>query len=67
MTVSGQFYLAQVATCARSAANATLTNERDKYLRAQAAWQTLADRERDNKVARDQREAERASQVAEIL
>ncbi len=61
MSASGQFYIAQAASCARSAAGTTLPNERDKYLRAGAAWQALADRELGVKAAREQREAERAT------
>ena len=60
MSVSSQFYKGQAAMCARSAAGAILANERDKYLRAEAAWQALADREAGIRVARAQREAERA-------
>lgn len=59
MSTSG-FYLAQAANCARSAAATQLDNQRETYLRAQAAWQALADREIGVKAARDLREAERA-------
>lgn len=62
MSASSQFYLSQAALCARSAAGASLANERDKYLRAQAAWQALADRELGIKAAREKRDAERAAQ-----
>ena len=44
MTVAGNFYLNQVATCAKAANDAALDNQRETYLRAQAAWQVLADR-----------------------
>jgi hypothetical protein len=64
MTVSSQFYLTQVVHCARSAAQSTLANERDKFLRAQAAWQALADRELGIKTARERREADRVAQTS---
>lgn len=64
MSLPSQFYLAQAALCARSAAETPLLNQRDKYLRAQTAWQALADRELGIKAAREQREAERADERA---
>ncbi|MBS0255045.1 MAG: hypothetical protein JSS36_07525 [Proteobacteria bacterium] len=63
MSATCQFYLLQVDQCARAAAGAQLDNQRDIFLRAQAAWQSLADRELGNKLAREQREAERAEQA----
>jgi len=38
------FYLRQVALSAKAADETDLANQRDKYLRSQAAWQVLADR-----------------------
>lgn len=63
MSASGKFYLAQAATCAQAAENTALANQRDKYLRAQAAWQALADREIGIVAARDLREAEKAALI----
>lgn len=57
MTVPDQFYLDQAAECARSAAGATLSNQREKYLRAQAAWEALANRNQYVRAARERREA----------
>ncbi len=65
MSASSQFYIAQAAQCARSAEDTVLPNLREKYLRAEAAWQALADREIGIKEAREQREAEKAAQVLE--
>lgn len=65
MTVSGQFFLTQASSCATSAAGSTLTNQRETYLRAQAAWQALADREFGLKAARAQREADKAEAEAD--
>ena len=61
MSASGKFYLAQAATCALAAEKTQLANQREKYLRAQAAWQALADRENGIVAARDLREAEKAA------
>lgn len=60
MSVSTEFYLRQVAVCAKAASETPLANQRDIYLRAEAAWQALADREVRTKTAREQREAEKA-------
>lgn len=38
------FYLQQAANCAKAAESASLDNQRSKYLRAQQAWQEMADR-----------------------
>ena len=61
MSASGKFYLAQAALCAQSAQSTLLGNQRDKYLRAEAAWQALADREIGIVAARDLRDAEKAA------
>lgn len=36
------FYNQQAENCGKSAAGATLENERQKFLQAQAAWRSLA-------------------------
>ena len=61
MSASGKFYLAQAELCALSAEKTALANQKDKYLRAQAAWQALADREIGIVAARDLRDAEKAA------
>ncbi len=66
MAASAQFYIDQAALCAISAEAAPLGNQRDKYLRAEAAWQALADREEEIKAARDKREAERADLLLSV-
>lgn len=63
MAVSSEFYLDQIAQCAEAAAAATLTNQRNKYLQARAAWQVLADREVLNEASRAKREAAKAVQL----
>jgi hypothetical protein len=36
------FYLEQAAICGKAAEAATLSHQRDKFLTAQKAWETLA-------------------------
>lgn len=66
MSVSGQFFQHQASLCAASAAGCKLDNQRETFLRAQAAWQALADREFGLKAARAEREAEKAAAEAEL-
>ena len=47
------FYLRQVALSAKAASDSGLANQRDKYLRSQAAWQALADRDPLARVGND--------------
>lgn len=61
MSAAGDFYLGQVALCDKAAAAASLPNQRDKYVRAGAAWQALADREIGIRAARDKQAAEKAA------
>jgi hypothetical protein len=65
MSASSQFYIDQAALCAKSAAGATLANQRETYMRAGAAWQALADRENDIAVAREKRDAEKVARQIE--
>ena len=58
MSVAGNFYQAQAANCAASAANTDLPMLRDKFERAGAAWQALAKREQDIETARERRQSE---------
>lgn len=66
MSASGLFYTNQAATCAANANKATLDNERDKYLRAQAAWEALATRESETQAARLKREADKLTPQEEM-
>jgi|GEM_PF-742699 len=65
MSASCQFYLDQAALCAKSAACATLDNQRATYVRAGAAWQALADREIEITIAREKRDAEKVARQIE--
>jgi osmotically-inducible protein OsmY len=56
VSVSTQFYLDQAAECGRNARLATLPNQRDVLLTAQAAWQAMADRAIKTAAERERRE-----------
>ena len=60
MAQSGDYFLSQAQTCAEAARTAPLPQLRDKYLRAQIAWEALADKEIRISDARERRIAERA-------
>ncbi|MCW1430730.1 hypothetical protein [Novosphingobium sp. JCM 18896] len=53
------FYQSQAESCAKAAAEASLENQRDKFLQAQAAWQALADKTAMVQAQAAKREAER--------
>lgn len=53
MTALTNFYRDQVAQCAEAASSSSLSNQRNKFLMAQAAWQGLADRSARNERARE--------------
>ncbi len=56
MSASTQFYLDQAAECGRNALSAPLANQREIQLKAQAAWQAMADRAIKTAAERDRRE-----------
>lgn len=43
MSIASDFYLARAADCAKDAGDATLTNVRERCLRAEAAWRGMAE------------------------
>ncbi|MFA7603430.1 MAG: hypothetical protein WCY29_10525 [Novosphingobium sp.] len=53
------FYARQAESCAKAAAEATLANQKTKFLQAQAAWQALADKTALVQARAARREAER--------
>jgi hypothetical protein len=59
MAEARSFYVQQAENCAKAASEATLTNERVKFLQAQAAWQALADKTVLGQAQAAKREAER--------
>jgi len=44
MSATSDFYLARAAQCEREAGETNLVNVRERCLRAEAAWQAMADR-----------------------
>jgi hypothetical protein len=55
MRGTSAFFETQVDLCGRQAADALLSNQRDMFLRAQAAWQVLADKETRVQAEREKR------------
>lgn len=63
MSVSSDFYLARAAECAKEADAAKLDNVRDRALRSEAAWRTMADRLIRSDEMRDTLAAEKAQRI----
>ena len=63
MSTPSSFYAEQALICAKSAAETLLPQLREKYLRSQAAWEALAERETSIKAARAIRDAETESRI----
>jgi hypothetical protein len=57
MRATADFYEQQIGLCGRQAEAAGLSNQRDMYLRAQAAWQKLANAEAAAQAERARRAA----------
>lgn len=55
MRVTSEFFQSQIDIAGGMAANAPLANQRAMHLRAQAAWQALADRDAAAQVERAKR------------
>ncbi len=62
MSVSTQFYIDQAAKCGNDAAGAALANQRETLLRAQSAWQAMADKGIKTDAERAKREPARVSE-----
>jgi len=60
MSVTSEFYLARAAECAREAEATVLANVRERCLRSQEAWLTMANRLRKGEALRDEAAAEKA-------
>jgi len=61
MSLSREFCDARAQDAADAAADATLSNVRDRELRSEAAWRAMSDRIRSTERAREAKEAERAA------
>lgn len=53
MSATSDFYLARAEESARDAANTTLGNVRERALRSEAAWRSMAERLQRGEVMRD--------------
>lgn len=60
MSATSEFYLARVAQCGREADEADLVNVRERWLRARATWQAMADRALKGEADRRQQAANKA-------
>ncbi len=61
MSQPPSFYADQAAACEKAAAEATLSNQKEKYRQAQAAWQALADTTVRHREEAARRQAESAA------
>jgi hypothetical protein len=61
MSVQHEFYLARAAEARRDAEAATLANVRDRCLRSEAAWRSMADRAERTEKMRAKSEADKAA------
>ena len=59
------FYAQQAENCGKAADESTLANERQKFLQAQAAWQSLADSTARVQAEAGKRDAARKAAVAD--
>lgn len=53
MSATSDFYIARAEESARDAASTTLGNVRDRALRSEAAWRSMAERLQRGEVMRD--------------
>ena len=65
MSNQHEFYLARAAEARSDAAKATLANVRERCLRAEAAWTTMADRAARNEIARETQARDKAAAKVE--
>ncbi len=61
MSIQHEFYLARAAEAKRDAEAATLANVRDRCLRSEAAWRSMADRAERTEKMRAKSEADKAA------
>ncbi len=63
MSIQHEFYLARAAEAKRDAEAATLANVRDRCLRSEAAWRSMAERAERTEKMRAKSEADKAAAV----
>ena len=61
MSVQHEFYLARASEAKRDADAATLANVRDRCLRSEAAWRSMAERAERTEKLRAKSEADKAA------
>lgn len=61
MSATSDFYLNRASECAREARETSLDNVRDRCLRAEAAWRSMADRLLKSETERTRQAAEKAT------
>ena len=61
MSIQHEFYLARAAEAKRDAEAATLANVRDRCLRSEAAWRSMAERAERTEKMRAKSEADKAA------
>jgi hypothetical protein len=61
MSIQHEFYLARASEAKRDAEAATLANVRDRCLRSEAAWRSMADRAERTEKMRAKSEADKAA------
>ena len=61
MSIQHEFYLARAAEAKRDADAATLANVRDRCLRSEAAWRSMAERAERTEKMRAKSEADKAA------
>jgi hypothetical protein len=60
MSVASEFYLARAADCAREAEATALENVKERYLRSQEAWLSMAGKLQRGEVMRAEAASEKA-------
>ncbi len=65
MSVTSDFYMARAAECARDAESTALVNVRERALRSEAAWRSMAERLVRGEVMRDTLAAAKAGRDGE--
>ncbi|PZO87391.1 MAG: hypothetical protein DI623_14865 [Sphingomonas sanxanigenens] len=63
MSLTSNFYLARAAESAREAEQAMLENVRERCLRSEAAWRSMAERLLSSEVGRSRQAAEKAARL----
>lgn len=66
MSLTSDFYLARANECAREAEATVLANVRDRCLRSQEAWLSMAHRLQRGEAMRDQAAADKAIKAEAI-